>query len=286
MSGETYVKRYPGGFVDLPAQTTAIDSQFLNAVEQALVRLLGEDPGDGEVPAWSAGLGRLVYQTITNAQVAPGAAISRTKLDFGAGLVDADVAPGAAISSSKISGLTGGTIPPGVMVSYGGTTPPSGWLLCDGSAVSRATYAGIFSVVGVAYGVGDGSTTFNLPDFRGRTFVGVGTHADVSALGLSDGQAVGNRRPKHNHSVTLGTLGTGTDSPDHSHAMSVWSATGGATQAPPTTASNTIALTLSTQGASARHTHAVTGVPTVGPQTGSEPTDSEAYLTASVIIKT
>ena len=55
----------------------------------------------------------------------------------------------------------------GVIQMYAGTTPPDGWLLCDGSAVSRTTYAALFAVIGTTYGAGDGSTTFNLPDLRG-----------------------------------------------------------------------------------------------------------------------
>jgi len=46
-----------------------------------------------------------------------------------------------------------------------GATPPAGWLLCDGSAVSRTTFSNLFAAIGVLYGVGDGSTTFNLPKF-------------------------------------------------------------------------------------------------------------------------
>ena len=51
---------------------------------------------------------------------------------------------------------------------------PNGWLLCDGSAVSRTTYADLFDVIGTTYGPGDGSTTFNLPDFQGKGSVGAG----------------------------------------------------------------------------------------------------------------
>lgn len=57
------------------------------------------------------------------------------------------------------------------MIAYfASSTPPSGWLKCDGSAVSRTTYSDLFAIVGTTYGSGDGSTTFNLPDLRG-TFV-------------------------------------------------------------------------------------------------------------------
>lgn len=59
-------------------------------------------------------------------------------------------------------------LPEGSMVDFAGTTAPSGWLMCDGAAVSRTVYASLFSSLGVAYGSGDGSTTFNLPDYRGR----------------------------------------------------------------------------------------------------------------------
>jgi microcystin-dependent protein len=54
------------------------------------------------------------------------------------------------------------------MIDYAGGTAPSGWIMCDGAAVSRTVYAGLFAAIGTAYGAGDGSTTFNLPDFRGR----------------------------------------------------------------------------------------------------------------------
>ena len=55
-----------------------------------------------------------------------------------------------------------------------GSTPPSGFLKCDGSAISRTTYSALYSKITVTYGSGDGSTTFNLPDFRGRFLRGAG----------------------------------------------------------------------------------------------------------------
>jgi len=63
--------------------------------------------------------------------------------------------------------------PPGSIVAYMGTSAPSGWLLCDGSLVSRTQYAALFSVIGTASGSGDGATTFNLPDLRGMFLRGV-----------------------------------------------------------------------------------------------------------------
>jgi microcystin-dependent protein len=66
-------------------------------------------------------------------------------------------------------------VPVGVVHPFAGSTAPDGWLLCDGSAVSRTTYADLFSVIGTIYGSGDGSTTFNLPDMRGIFPKGAGT---------------------------------------------------------------------------------------------------------------
>lgn len=64
--------------------------------------------------------------------------------------------------------LVGSVIPPGTIQSYGGGTVPQGWLLCDGSTASRSTYSALFAAIGVAHGEGDGTTTFHLPDLRGR----------------------------------------------------------------------------------------------------------------------
>lgn len=63
-------------------------------------------------------------------------------------------------------------MPAGTVLPFAGISSPTGWLLCDGSAVSRTTYSRLFSAIGSTYGAGDGSTTFNLPDLRGRAVAG------------------------------------------------------------------------------------------------------------------
>jgi microcystin-dependent protein len=63
-------------------------------------------------------------------------------------------------------------MPIGAIIGYGAATAPPGWLLCDGSAVSRTTYAALFAVIGTGFGAGDGVTTFNVPDYRGRSPLG------------------------------------------------------------------------------------------------------------------
>lgn len=61
----------------------------------------------------------------------------------------------------------------GIIAAFAGTTPPTGWLKCDGSAVSRTTYAALFAVIGTTYGAGNSSTTFNLPNLIGRVPFGM-----------------------------------------------------------------------------------------------------------------
>lgn len=100
MAGETYAKRYAGGFVDGSGGGTPVDSQFLNAVEAALVRLLGADPTTDSVPVWNGT--RFAFQKITNSQIAAAAAIDKTKLASLA-IVDADVSGAAAIAQSKLA---------------------------------------------------------------------------------------------------------------------------------------------------------------------------------------
>lgn len=76
-------------------------------------------------------------------------------------------------------------LPTGSVMSHSGASAPTGFLLCDGSAVSRTTYAALFAVITTTYGIGDGSTTFNVPDLRGRAVIGVGTGAGLTARALA-----------------------------------------------------------------------------------------------------
>lgn len=87
----------------------------------------------------------------------------------------------------------------GMLMPYAAATAPSGWLLCFGQAISRSTYADLFAVVSTTYGIGDGSTTFNVPDFRGR-----------SAFGKDDmGGTAASRLTSAGSGVAGATLGTG-----------------------------------------------------------------------------
>lgn len=99
-------------------------------------------------------------------------------------------------------------LPVGTVIPYAGSSVPTGWLLCDGTAVSRATYAALFTVVGTSYGVGDGATTFNLPDLRQRFPLGKAASGTGSTLGATGGAIDHSHTgPSHNHTITAGGTG-------------------------------------------------------------------------------
>lgn len=101
-------------------------------------------------------------------------------------------------------------IPPGTIFPYGGSSAPDGWVLCNGAAVSRTsdTYKALFAAIGTAYGVGDNSTTFNLPNTQGYFLRGAGTTGIYSSTRgtLQLDQFQGH---KHSYSYSLGNHGGG-----------------------------------------------------------------------------
>ena len=96
----------------------------------------------------------------------------------------------------------------GVIQMFAGSTPPAGWLLCDGSAVSRTEYATLYAAIGDTWGAGDGSTTFNLPDLRGRAPIGAGAGSGLTARTLGGTVGV--------ESVTLNAAQSGLRAHTHS----------------------------------------------------------------------
>lgn len=99
----------------------------------------------------------------------------------------------AKINSIETTGTAtskvGDTLPIGSMVPYGNVNSPTGWLVCDGSAISRTTYAELFKVIGTSYGEGDGSTTFNLPNKKGRLSIGLdSSDTNFNSIGKTGGE--------------------------------------------------------------------------------------------------
>lgn len=84
----------------------------------------------------------------------------------------------------KILNMIAGVIqlasPTGTVAAFAGAAAPSGWLLCNGQAVSRTDYANLYAAIGTTFGPGNNTTTFNLPDLRGRTVIGVGQGVNLS----------------------------------------------------------------------------------------------------------
>jgi microcystin-dependent protein len=105
-------------------------------------------------------------------------------------------------------------LPPGVILPFAGGTIPSNCLHCNGAAVSRADYELLFGAIGTTWGVGNGTSTFNVPDLRDRALFGVG---NVVGLAATDGKAAGSRGgPAHKHYFNQTSGGGG----GHSHSVS------------------------------------------------------------------
>lgn len=98
---------------------------------------------------------------------------------------------------------------PGFIGIWGGSAVPAGWLACDGSAVSRTTYVALFNAIGTTHGNGDGATTFNLPDLRGRAPIGAGSGPTLTAR--TAGQKLGDENLQTHAHVqnVLANPGTG-----------------------------------------------------------------------------
>ena len=105
-----------------------------------------------------------------------------TPADDGKAIIYDDAVP--EFTYGSLSGL-----PAGIYLPYGGTSVPAGWQLCDGTAVSRTTFDDLFAAIGTTFGTGDGSTTFNLPDIRGRGAVGLDNMGGASADVITDAAA-------------------------------------------------------------------------------------------------
>lgn len=117
---------------------------------------------------------------------------------------------------------TGAPVPVGLVAPFAGAVAPAGWLLCHGQAVDRASHAALFAVIGTTYGAGNGSTTFNLPDLRGRVAAGRDNMGGVAAGRVTDagtghpgvnGAVLGAAGGSDRHALTIAQM------PAHTHRL-------------------------------------------------------------------
>ena len=134
---------------------------------------------------------------------------------------------------SILGGGAASLFPPGLVTMFAGETPPGAWLLCDGSAVSREDYPGLFEAIGVSYGSGDGSTTFNLPNFQQRFPRGASDAASVAQLGGESSHlhavTVADGSNAHTHSFSMSDSGGTSSAGGHYHSVSVGNGGSGTT---------------------------------------------------------
>jgi len=208
-------------------------------------------------------------------------------------------APLTVSSTTKVSNLNTDLLddqegswysPPGMISMYGGSSAPSGWLICDGTAVSRTTYSSLFSAIGTAYGSGDGSTTFNLPNLSGRVPVGLNaSDTSFDTLGETGGhketQSHTHDGASHTHTGTTATEGS------HNHTYSDYSQDGGAAVNFGTqyTVGGPVVTTRTTSAGSA-HSHTFTtsapaAVGTTGSYGGGNSGNLQPYIVLNYIIK-
>lgn len=131
---------------------------------------------------------------------------------------------GAATKKIRKDNLFAGFLPTAAIMAYGGASEPDGWLICNGQAVNRTTYAALFTAIGTLYGAGDGSTTFNLPDLRGKVPVGLdASDASFDTLGETGGEKnhtlTSAEMPSHSHGVSQSPHSHGVNDPGHRHSL-------------------------------------------------------------------
>ena len=249
-----------------------------------------------------------------NGNLSVSGTITAAQLSVSGGGTVLDVS-GGGTGAGTVSGAYANLTVPGVIQMYAGSVVPTGWLLCDGSAVSRTTYAALYAAFGGAsspYGQGDGATTFNLPDARGRMLVGAGAGVSLTnrVLGATGGTETHTlttaEMPNHGHvpqalSVTTTSNGghthTATTSSDgaHTHNYSTPNASAFgfesgnefnfATDATSSDGNHTHTLTTSTDGA---HTHTVDSWSMTIGNTGGGGAHNNMppFLAMNVIVKT
>lgn len=179
--------------------------------------------------------------------------VVRALSTLGVTLSDGTTANVLGWTDSSVSKPYNWLVPAGAVMPFANTlSSPSGWLLCNGALYSRTTYAALFNAIGTTYGVGDGSTTFAVPDLRGYFVRGSGTNGDGTASGT-----LGVKTADSTKLPTTAFTGTTSNPGDHTHnSQAADTATGtGPYHGELTSATPTLNIATTAAGA---HTHTVT----------------------------
>lgn len=216
------------------------------------------------------------------------------------GTVKAKIDPSGNITVNSITTTVPiASVPTGALLSFAGTTAPAQFLMCDGSAVSRTTYADLFAIIGTTYGAGNGTTTFNLPNPNGRVIAGKASSGTFATLGSTGGYEThtltSGEMPVHAHSIDHdhAAFTSGDDSPDHSHSTALtYGATHNSNGGYAVGAAVTTYWTayFGSGGASTRHQHNINVPNYTGASgnagSGSAHNNLQPYIVTNYIIKT
>jgi len=204
---------------------------------------------------------------------------------------------------------TTSSVPAGAIQMWSTASAPIGYVLCNGVAISRTTYANLFGVIGTTFGVGDGSTTFNVPNYQGVMPIGANGTYTLASTGGSASTTLGTTNlPSHTHTFS-GTSGAMNSNQSHSHSINdpshghsigpytsfwgsnegsgrdaYWSA-GDVANYSATGYANNAYTGISINGANIDHTHNFSGT-TAGTGSGTAVNTISPYLGINFIIKT
>lgn len=153
--------------------------------------------------------------TLSNLTVSTVPYLSASKVVTSSSVTPTELGYLSGVTSAIQTQLATNAAPSGSIMAYAGSSAPTGWQFCYGQAINRTTYAALFSAISTNYGVGNGSTTFNVPDFRGRFLAGKddmgGSAASrlTTAGGLSSNNALAatGGSQTHTHDIPFGTVG-------------------------------------------------------------------------------
>jgi len=140
-------------------------------------------------------------------------------------VITAKIQDGAVTAAKLDAGAVSVLMPTASIMPYAGSSAPTGYLLCDGAAISRSTYSTLFGLLATTYGSGDGSSTFNIPDLRGRVIAGQDDMGGASANRLTgltggvDGDVLGGSGGAETHTLSTAEL------PAHTHGLIIDSST-------------------------------------------------------------